>query len=309
MTLAQVVAVSLGLLMSVAGCRKDDRKVSSADAAMLANRETQLARRLAARDLAPGAPLAMWILPRELREISGLALTANGQLLAHNDQRAVVFVINPRRGIVVKRFSVGEKHGTRGDFEAITVAQNSMYLLTSNGKLYQFKEGADGATVRATLHDTRLGRECEFEGLAFDPRSSVLLLPCKNVETKKLRDQLVIYRYHLGASASPQMSMLTIPLERVIGPNDWKRLHPTDIAVDPVTGNYVLIAGPEQALIEVTPTGELVRSMTIPGRHPQAEGVAVSRDSIIAIADEATKGAAMITLYRWPIGTAAPSSQ
>jgi len=299
-------ALSAGLMIAVAaglcGCNpRDASGGSKAETAMLADREEQLARRMAASDTAPpGAPLAIWILPRELREVSGLALTADGRLLAHNDQRGRVYVLDPRRGVVVKRFFLGQK-GIRGDFEAIAVAAKAIYMLTSNGDLYQFEEGEDGAEVRSVLHDTRLGKECEFEGLAFDSASSLLVMPCKNVFMKDLKGQLVLYRWYLPVSAPPRMSMLKIPFTTVIGSNGWKQFRPTDITVDPKTGNYVMISAQEKGLVEITPTGEVVRSMPLPGRHPQAEGVAITPDGILMVADEGVSGEPMITLYRWPL--------
>ncbi len=293
-----MIAFAAGIL----GCNPgESRGVSTAQAAMLAAREEQLAQRMAASDTAPpGSPLAIWILPRELREVSGLALTADGRLLTHNDQRGRVYVLDPLRGVVVKRFFLGEK-GLHGDFEAIAVAGKFIYMLTSNGDIYQFEEGEDGAEVRSVLHNTRLGKECEFEGLAFDSASSLLVMPCKNVFMKDLKDQLVLYRWYLPVSAAPRMSMLKIPQSTVIGQNAWKGFRPTDITIDPATGNYVMISAQVKGLVEITPTGELVRSIPLPGRHPQAEGVAIAPSGILIVADEGAGGEPMITLYRWPL--------
>jgi uncharacterized protein YjiK len=94
--------------------------------------------------------------------------------------------------------------------------------------------------------------------------------------------------------------MLTIPLDDAIGSNPWKTLAPSDITIDPLTGNYIVIAARQQALIEITPSGEVVRSRPLPGPHEQAEGVVITRDSILMISDEAVRNPAMITLYRWP---------
>jgi len=178
-------------------------------------------------------------------------------------------------------------------------------MVASNGTLYEFAEGADGERVRYTVHDTRLGHECEFEGVAFEAATGFLLLPCKTVGTKDLRDHLVLYRLRLGPGGDSALVPITIPLDKVIGSNRWKGLHPSDITVDPATGNYVLIAAREKALIEITPAGEVVRSIPLPGKHGQAEGVALTTDGILVVSDEATNRSATLTLYRWPL-TAVP---
>jgi uncharacterized protein YjiK len=242
-------------------------------------------------------PLAMWTLPPELREISGLTLTADGRMLAHADETGRIYQIDPKTGIVLKGFTL--TGDPIGDFEGITTAGPDVYLLQSDGKLFKFREGADGKQVPFSQYDPRLGRECEFEGVAFEPANSWLLLACKTVKAKGLRDQLVIYRVGLPLADSSQTSMLTIPLTEVIGSNGWKNFNPSDLAIDPTTGNYVLVSAQEKGLVVITPDGQVVRSVPLPKHHRQAEGVAVTRDGILIVSDEATQKPAAITLYRW----------
>jgi hypothetical protein len=278
--------------------RPEARRIDSTE---VAERGARLAVALASFDSgAPrGGAIARWVLPQDLAEISGLALTADARLFAHGDEQGRISEIDYRRGVVVKRFMIG-KQPVRADFEGITVANDALFLLASNGKLYEFREGANGERVPYTIHDTRLGRECEFEGVAFDPAINSLLLACKNVGRKSLRGFLVIYRWKLRGGNGPRLSRLTVPLARVIGSNGWKGLHPSDITVDPSSGHYVLVASQEKALIEITPAGALIFSRPLPKDLEQAEGVAITGDSILIIGDEAARRPAVITLYRWP---------
>lgn len=303
------IAALLAVATVGSACGRTRGELTEAQAAELATREQRLAARLAAgaQDTAPKAPLARWVLPPELREISGLAITADGRVLAHNDEQGAVFVIDARRGVVLKQFMIG-KAGMRGDFEGIATAGPDIYMLTSNGTIYRFREGNNGDRVSAVTIDTRLGRECEFEGIVVEPGNARLLLPCKRVGKEGPRDQLVIYRWDLRSSGGQQASMLTIPLADVIGANDWKNLHPSDMTIDPASGNYVLIAAQEKALVEITPSGEVVHSGPLPEPSQQAEGVAITNDGILIISDEAKNRAATISLYRWPLGAAAKDS-
>jgi hypothetical protein len=65
-------------------------------------------------------------------------------------------------------------------------------LLTSNGLLCQFREGV-GDRAAYTVQNTRLGRECEFDGLPFDPPTKPHLLTCRNAEVESLRDFLIMW--------------------------------------------------------------------------------------------------------------------
>ena len=244
-------------------------------------------------------PLARWVLPLGLSEISGIALTSDGRLLAHNDEAGRVFEIDYRRGMVVKQFMLG-KQTIHGDFEGITIVGERIFMLASNGDVYEFREGKDGDRVDFAVHDTKLGRECEFEGVAFDSAANSLVMACKNVGMKSLKDFVVLYRWNIDDSTASGVSQIKVPLSEVIGSNGWKGFNPSDIAVDPQTGDYLIVASQQKGLLSLTPGGVVLFSRPLSNRHPMAEGLAITKDSILIISDEATRTPAAITLYRWP---------
>jgi len=305
MTPRGIAAAALASCIAAGACRQADaaRREAHADSTTLVQRETRLEHSLSQRNTttrdttAERKAVARWVMPRDLDELSGIALTRDGRLLAHGDEHAQISEIDYRRGVVTKQFVVG--HPTiKADLEAITVADGFVYLLASNGTLYEFREGANGERVDYSTHDTRLGKECEFEGIAFDSTLNSLLLACKNVRIEHLRDHLVIYRWRLDGSG-PRLSRLTVPLKDILKSLGEKKLHPSDIAVDPLTGNYVLIAN-EKAIVGITPGGQVVFARKLPGDHDQPESIAITKDSILIIGDEAKHRPAVITLYPWP---------
>ena len=51
----------------------------------------------------------------------------------------------------------------------------------------------------------------------------------------------------------------------------------------------------------MSPEGAILETRMFPaGAHDQPEGVAITRDSMLIISDEAVTRPAAITLYRWP---------
>jgi len=172
-----LAVVIIAMLSSGAGCSKDEKASSSRKNSKLDTRMARLSQSLAHPDSgkARDKPIARWILPRELAEISGLALTPDGRLFAHNDETAQITEIDYRRGVILKRFFVGEKD-LHGDFEALACAGDRFFLMASNGTLYEFREGEDGERVDYTVHDTHLGKECEFEGAAYDSTADTIVL-------------------------------------------------------------------------------------------------------------------------------------
>jgi uncharacterized protein YjiK len=282
----------------VAACRDTPRARAEDAQAAEAARKQELARRLAAADANPEkpVPVARWIMPPELREISGLTLTTRGTVLTHDDNFGRVYEVDPKTGILLKGFSL--EGGVRGDFEAITTVGNDIYLLESKGKFYKFKEGADGAQVPYSDYDTRLGKECEFESLAYEADSTRLVMACKKIRGKDAPHEVLIYRFPLPLDRAT-MSTLSVPIEDVAGSNKWKDFHPSDMTIDPMTKNYVMISSREKGLLVMTPDGDVVRSGPLPGDHRQPEGVAITRDSILIVSDEVNVRPAAITLYRW----------
>ena len=292
------IALGVALVGSVAGCRQTSEAVAAQTKEVGGKRKQALQRRLVEADSFPKKikAVARWVLPMELREISGLALTSDGLMLVHGDEQALIYVIDPLTGIVMSRFHVGR--GLRGDFEGITIAGNDIWLMKSNGTLYRFQRGVDGTRVPFEIRDTKLGKECEFEGVTYQADSAWLVMPCKHITQKGVSDeQLLLYRVHLRQPGT--ISQLSVPIEQVIGDNKWKKFEASDITIDPNTGNYVIIASQQKGLVVLTPDGVVVRSEPLHGRHPQAEGVAITRDNILIVSDEATEEPASITLFRW----------
>jgi uncharacterized protein YjiK len=291
----------VGLAALAPACRETPGARAAQLKEVAATREHEVARRLAAAeaDSTKEPPVAKWLMPPELREISGLALTSRGTVLTHDDELGRIYEIDPKAGIILKRFALaGLPHG---DFEAITVAGSDVYLLESNGKIYKFKEGADGTEVPYTKFDTHLGKECEFESMAFEADSARVVLVCKKVLTKGGKHDVVIYRFPLPLTNSTPPTVITVPISEVADGNGWKAFHPSDMNIDPVTGNYVIVASHQRALAVITPDGDVVRSGPIPAaaEHNQAEGVAITKDNLLLISDEATHVPADLSAYPW----------
>ena len=283
------------------GCTETPQARAAEAKAIGTQRLQELRKRIAAADADPAKsmPVAEWIMPPQLREISGLTLTQRGTVLAHDDNMGRVSEIDPRTGVLLKSFALSGQQ--KGDFEAITIAGQDIYLLESSGKLFKFREGADGSQVPFTVYDTKLGKECEFESLAYEADSSRLLMACKRLinQAEGKPKELRIYGVPLPLGDRAAITQMSIPIDEIRGKNKWKNFRPSDMAIDPLTGNYVIIASREKAYVVITPDGDLVRAEPLPGDHRQPEGVAISNDSLFLVSDESNVKPPKITVYRW----------
>src|SRR4051812_7253148 len=293
------IALLAALAISLDGCGDTPEARAALAKTVSRQRLQQLRQREAQADADPSKdlPVAEWIMPPSLREISGLAVTSRGTVLTHDDNVGRVSEIDPRTGILLKSFSLAGLQ--KGDFEAITIAGQDIYLLESNGRLFKFRDAADGQQVPFSIYDTGLGKECEFESLTYEPDSTRLLMACKRLLDKNAGHELRIYILPLPLGNPAATTSMTIPMDEVRQQNKWKNFRPSDMNIDPFTGNYVIVASREKAYVVVTPQGDVVRSQMLPGEHRQAEGIAITKDSLMIVSDEANVTPPKITLYRW----------
>lgn len=237
-------------------------------------------------------------LPRALQEVSGLATTSDGRVFAHGDERAIVVQVDACAAKPVKAFSLG-RPAVHGDFEGIAIAGERFFMVTSSGWLYEFRDAADGAVVPFTVRETGFGRVCEIEGLAYEPASRVLLMGCKTPLRREMRPSVTVLRWSLERNAVADPASLTIPLAQVAQRLGTRGFHTASIERDAGTGHYLLLAGPEHSLVELTNGGALVAAHQLHGRlHPQPEGLALLGDSVMVVADEGGAKHATMTCYR-----------
>jgi uncharacterized protein YjiK len=65
------------------------------------------------------------------------------------------------------------------------------------------------------------------------------------------------------------------------------------------SGRYLVLAGRERAIAELTETGEVAAVARLRHHdHPQAEGLAVAKDGALLVADEGGNGRGTLSVYR-----------
>ncbi|MDE2743066.1 MAG: hypothetical protein OXI58_15845 [Gemmatimonadota bacterium] len=244
-------------------------------------------------------PARRFKLPKQWREISGLAMLGENRLLAHDDERGVVFEIDYRDGSIVKSFAISDQRDpVADDFEGIAAAEGRVYLVSSSGRLYEFVEGTDGETVLYNLYTTGIGRDHEIEGLAYDPDQRVLLLISKNPKNPRQTGLVAICRWSLDTKQLVEDGHILIPAIALSSRTDSKRFQPSGIERHPVSGNYFVVAARQRAIAEITPQGQVLAVADLAvDRHPQTEGIAFASDNTLIVSDEGVSKRATLTFY------------
>ncbi len=232
-------------------------------------------------------------LPPSLREISGLAFL-DSRLLAHNDEDGFLVELNKEDGSVVRWTHLGPDR-VLGDFEGVATRGDSLFMITSGGTLVMFEESVDDHPVSYVATPTPAKDICEVEGLAsgLDGR---LWAACKTNRDRALRNGLRI----LALDPTRPDAPLQTVVEMTAGQLEYfgvEGLRPS--AIDVLPGGHTLVLSARgRLLLELDTRGRPVAWVELSkSRHPQAEGLAVSPDGALWIADEGGRGRGRLTRY------------
>jgi uncharacterized protein YjiK len=238
-----------------------------------------------------------WILPKELREISGITFIDEHTLVCVQDEKGIIFFYDLTKSEIVKQVHFGEK----GDYEGIAIADNTVYVITGDGVLYEVVNYLADPEVNSYYFN--LQKNEETEAMCFDPSNERLLIAIKNqkqnngspalfafdVRSKKFSEQPVL-----------QLSFENFALKKKERKNPDKLWQPSDIAIDQSNNRIFVVDGMNLRLMEFSLTGELINMERINEKSmDQPEGIAIAPDgSIYLCNDSDNKGNGKIQKFR-----------
>ena len=245
-------------------------------------------------------PEAQFILPASLNEISGLTLLDTMQLAAVQDEDGRIFRIALETGQVTG----SAKFASKGDYEGIERVGDRLFVLESNGTLYEVKHPfTEGQKVRK--HRTWLSSRYDTEGLAYDPVGHRLLIACKEYPGKGMKRTRTIYAFdpdtgHLDKAPAFKIdfeemqhavSRDTSPTQRLrdfLDPLvDIQHFKPSALAMHPLTGAYLVLSSVLKVVVVVSPDGTISDVWPLPGAlFPQPEGLAILPNGDLFISNE-----------------------
>ena len=250
-----------------------------------------------ARSLFASEADSQWHLPERLHEVSGLAVSPDGRLFAHDDEIATIYEIDFAGGAIVKRFAVGSEPVT-GDFEGLTITPEGDFWLTdSEGRLLRFREGADDARVPFERFNAGVGEDCEVEGIAYHASDQSFVLACKRLKggNRASRESAPLLRaWSIGETEARSWGPTGADLARAA---QVRAFRPSGLEFDPRSGHLIVISANDGAIAELDAAGALVSARALGDRHRQTEGVAILPDGSLILADEGGNDQALISRY------------
>lgn len=239
-----------------------------------------------------GTPLVRWALPPALREVSGLAVTREGHVIAHNDEDGRLVEVNHRSGIVTRQWTLGSSR-LRGDFEGIDVTGTIVTVMRSDGHLLsgRLPDGGGPIPIDARLTSSR-AEGCEFEGLAWNATVG-WLMPCKT--RTRGADRSMFRILIVPSDAKAPTTWITYTTTRGLS-----RMRPSGVATTRGNGAEVVVVvfGPDRAIGAFTIAGDVLALYQWPSsRHPQPEAVAVDGDRLLVADEGAGQRPGVLTVY------------
>lgn len=245
-------------------------------------------------------PTHQFYLPQGLTEISGLAVASNDSVYAHDDNFAIVYEVALTSEKTVKAFALG-KPTVKADFEDIAVRGHNVYLLTSDGRIFEAPVGENRQRVLYNVYDTGVGEHCETEGLANGPTESDFLILCKKPHEVQLKDHLVIYIWNLRERMPVATPWLNVSLNGVVEALDQANFHPSAFVWRRDKGTLIILSAKGHSAIEIDQQGRLVDRIKLDKqRHPQPEGLTLMPDGRLIVSDEGSRGHGKISVYNVP---------
>ena len=252
-------------------------------------------------------PDAVIRLPKQLKEISGLSVHKNSnQLLAVQDEDADIYCIDINTNLIECKRDFGKG----GDFEGLELVGEKVYVIKSDGDLYEF-DWKDKEELESKKTDTSLKGENDVEGLTYAPESNQLFIACKarpkNVSSlKEAKETKCIYAFDIKdkkLKPDPVFLIALADLRQHINqlpeeyPNRkklfefYQRDHldfsPSAIAIHPQTGNVYITSSKGKQLLVLKPDGKILALYKLDKNLlPQPEGLAFFPDGTLYIASE-----------------------
>lgn len=245
-------------------------------------------------------PMATWLLPDELAEISGLATMDAHTVACVEDETGTVFLLDVTTGAVTARLPFGKE----GDYEGLARLGDAFWVLRSDGRLDELRRDGD-RLLRTRRIDLDLPHD-ELEGLDASADGRQLLVAPKSPPRKKRdRDVRRVYRVDPSSEAArptvlfeTTATMVTAQLLR-LGVDTDHDVRFSSIAEQPGTGRYFALSGADRVLLVFTADG------TVCGAHrfakqdlPQPEALTFLPSGQLVVSSEAGKGPARLVVYR-----------
>lgn len=242
------------------------------------------------------------ILPEELREISGLTAIDSTTLACIQDENGILFIYDIQKNRITRQYSFN----IDGDYEGITRVGNTMYVLRSDGALFEI---SNYQSSNSTLTSFTTGIPANNnEGLCYDADNNRLLIASKgkiakgaeyknkrviygfDLKTKKLIDK-PIFEFDVQSlkeyATSNKIDIPTKTKKKGLITEPIIKLMTSAIAIHPITKKLYLLSASDHLFFIFNMNGEIAHLEALnPDIFNKAEGITFLDNGDMIISNE-----------------------
>lgn len=240
-----------------------------------------------------------WELPSELDEISGIVWLDSQNLACIQDEDGMIYVYNLKKNAISEEIPFAGN----GDYEAIARHEDDLYVMQSDGLLYEIKNWR-ATTILVTAHQTDFKSSHNMESLVYSVKDSALLTAPKDKDVGE--NFKGIYKIALSSkkvethSPAYKIDMNAVALQPYREKKLYKTFNPSEIAVHPKSHDIYVLEGKNPKLIIMNSDGVLKMVYKLDEiNFPQPEGMTFSDEGDLYISNESASGPATIHLMEF----------
>lgn len=245
-------------------------------------------------------------LPAVLKEISGITMFGKNKIACVQDEKGTVYVYDIHKDKLKESIEFGKNK----DYEAIANVNDTIYVLRSNGTIYEI-DALESTEEQTTEYATFLSKENNCEGLCFDKTNNRLLIACKGRPEKGTakKSMKAVYAFDLSKKELQKEPILIFSPDDVIEmashseqnktflnslgaeQKNSNLFEPSEIAIEPLSGNYFILSSVGKRLAAFSPDGKLIAVVNLdPSLFKQPEGLTFTPKGEMIISDEGKGG-------------------
>lgn len=222
----------------------------------------------------------VWKMPAILREISGITWIDEHRLACIQDEKGTIFIYNLTYDSIEKEIPFAGS----GDFEGIALVGKTLYAIRSNGILYSIKN-YNSAKPIVTEIKTWLSKQ-NIEGLCYDRKHNRLLIAIKGSDPVG-KNYKGIYAYTLRNGKLNSNPVLKINFTDTAWHEAEHKMQPSDLAINPLTGEIYVIDGETPSILVMSATGKHKKVYYLDtGDFKLPEGISFSKTGQLFICNE-----------------------
>ena len=229
-------------------------------------------------DLSKAEKFAM---PEVLHEISGIAFN-NDSIYAEQDEEGKVFHFK-----LGDKDMITSKFGKKGDYEDISICNNKIVVLKSDGSLYSFPLTEAGNKEIVNVQEWKgLVPEGEYEGMYADAANNLLYVLCKHCSDDK---ELNGYTYRLSADSIIAAGSFSVDIKSIASTTGEKKIkfHPSALAKNPITNEWYILSSVNKLLVTTDSNWKVTAGYPLPASlFIQPEGITFDKSGNLYISNE-----------------------